>query len=122
MASSLPPTTANINQLLGKLTDADPDFRYMSLDDLLQMLNRSRVDVLYNDYNTAARVVDAVIKALDDQNGEVQNQALKWYVSPPRPSHQLATCLLPYLSVYVPADQCRREIALALWSPRSRRP
>jgi cullin-associated NEDD8-dissociated protein 1 len=109
MASALPPTTANINQLLGKLTDADPDFRYMSLDDLLQMLNRSRVDVLYNDYNTAARVVDAVIKALDDQNGEVQNQALKWYVL------RWLTPSPPALSLDMSANQCHRKTVSVRW-------
>ena len=61
-----------------KLGDADPDFRFMALNDLLQMLNNSKSDFLHHDYNTAARTVDAVIKTLDDMNGEVQNLAVKW--------------------------------------------
>lgn len=66
--------------LLPKLHDADPDYRFMSLNDLYQVLNLGKQDFLYNDYNTAARAVDGVLKTLDDQNGEVQNLAIKWYV------------------------------------------
>ncbi|KAI0123157.1 TATA-binding protein interacting [Xylariales sp. AK1849] len=78
MAASLSnPTINTINTLLAKLSDPDPDFRFMSLNDLNQILSKHRVDLLHNDYNTASRVVDAVIKALDDQNGEVQNLALR---------------------------------------------
>jgi cullin-associated NEDD8-dissociated protein 1 len=79
MASSLgTPTIHTINTLLTKLSDPDPDFRFMSLDDLNQILTKHRADLLHNDFNTSNRVVDAVIKALDDQNGEVQNLALRW--------------------------------------------
>lgn len=63
-----------------KLGDADPDFRFMSLNDLLQLLTTARDDFLQHDYNIAARTVDGIIKTLDDQNGEVQNLAIKWYV------------------------------------------
>ncbi|KAM6486838.1 TATA-binding protein interacting (TIP20) [Trichoderma simmonsii] len=60
-----------------KLGDADPDFRFMSLNDLLQLLTTARDDFLQHDYNIAARTVDGIIKTLDDQNGEVQNLAIK---------------------------------------------
>ncbi|PTB69447.1 TIP120-domain-containing protein [Trichoderma citrinoviride] len=60
-----------------KLSDADPDFRFMSLNDLLQLLTTARDDFLQHDYNIAARTVDGIIKTLDDQNGEVQNLAIK---------------------------------------------
>ncbi|PNP45918.1 hypothetical protein TGAM01_v204331 [Trichoderma gamsii] len=60
-----------------KLGDADPDFRFMSLNDLLQLLTTAREDFLQHDYNIAARTVDGIIKTLDDQNGEVQNLAIK---------------------------------------------
>lgn len=63
-----------------KLGDSDPDFRFMSLNDLLQLLNNAKPDFLHHDYNIAARTVDSIIKTLDDQNGEVQNLAIKWYV------------------------------------------
>lgn len=80
MASTLGNATiSTINTLLGKLSDPDPDFRFMSLDDLNQILTNHRADLLHNDFSAASRVVDAVIKALDDQNGEVQNLALRWY-------------------------------------------
>ena len=73
------PTAQNINQLLQKLSDSDPDFRFMSLNDLLQVLNIGKPDLLHHDYNTSARTVDNLVKALDDQNGEVQNLAIRWY-------------------------------------------
>ncbi|KAF7563406.1 hypothetical protein G7046_g745 [Stylonectria norvegica] len=60
-----------------KLSDTDPDFRFMSLNDLLGLLTHAKADFLHHDYNTAARTVDSIIKTLDDQNGEVQNLAIK---------------------------------------------
>ena len=80
MATAIPanPTTQTINHLLQKLNDSDPDFRFMSLNDLLQVLAIGKADLLHHDYNTAARTVDNLVKALDDQNGEVQNLAIKW--------------------------------------------
>jgi cullin-associated NEDD8-dissociated protein 1 len=80
MASTIPanPTAQTVAALLPKLHDADPDYRFMSLNDLFQVLTIGRPDFLHNDYNTAARAVDGIIKTLDDQNGEVQNLAIKW--------------------------------------------
>ncbi|KAG9252164.1 armadillo-type protein [Emericellopsis atlantica] len=66
-----------VMNLIGKLNETDPDLRFMSLNDLLQLLNNAKADFLHHDYNTAARAVDNVIKTLDDQNGEVQNLAIK---------------------------------------------
>ncbi len=81
MASTIPanPTAQTVAALLPKLHDADPDYRFMSLNDLFQVLTIGRPEFLHNDYNTAARAVDGIIKTLDDQNGEVQNLAIKWY-------------------------------------------
>ena len=76
------PTSAAVAALLPKLHDADPDFRFMSLNDMLTVLTIGKPDFLYNDYNTAARAVDGILKSLDDQNGEVQNLAIKWYANP----------------------------------------
>ncbi|KAK1726579.1 TATA-binding protein interacting [Colletotrichum acutatum] len=78
-SSSVPanPTPQTVIQLVQKLGDADPDFRFMSLNDLLQVLANGKPDFLHHDYNVAARTVDSIIKALDDQNGEVQNLAIK---------------------------------------------
>lgn len=73
------PTSQTVAALLPKLHDADPDYRFMSLNDLFQVLTIGKQDFLHNDYNTAAKTVDGIIKTLDDQNGEVQNLAIKWY-------------------------------------------
>jgi cullin-associated NEDD8-dissociated protein 1 len=80
MATATPsnPTTQTIYMLLPKITDNDPDFRFMALNDLHQALTSGKPDILAHDYSTSARTVDLVTKALDDQNGEVQNQAIKW--------------------------------------------
>lgn len=81
MTAQIPanPTSQTVAALLPKLHDNDPDYRFMSLNDLLQVLVIGKPDFLHNDYNTAARTVDGVLKTLDDQNGEVQNLAIKWY-------------------------------------------
>ncbi len=73
-----PPSPQAVMAHIRKLSDADPDFRFMALNDLLQLLNNSKPDFLHHDYNIAARAVDSVIKTLDDQNSEVQNLAIKW--------------------------------------------
>lgn len=72
------PNPQTIGQLLAKLEDHDPDFRFMSLNDLHQILTKPKTDFLIHDYNTSSKIVDAVIKTLDDQNGEVQNLAVRW--------------------------------------------
>ncbi|KAF5879746.1 putative cullin binding protein [Botrytis fragariae] len=80
MASSsitVNPTSLTVASLLPKLHDADPDYRFMSLNDLFQVLESGKPDFLHHDYNTAAKTVDGVIRTLDDQNGEVQNLAIK---------------------------------------------
>jgi cullin-associated NEDD8-dissociated protein 1 len=82
-SSNIAPTPQSVSNLVSKLSDADPDFRFMSLNDLLQMLTVAKPDFLQHDYNTAARAVDSIIKTLDDQNGEVQNMAIKWFERPP---------------------------------------
>ncbi len=64
--------------LLPKLHDPDPDIRFMSLSDLSNILVAPASSYISNDSNTAARVVDGLLKSLTDTNGEVQNQALKW--------------------------------------------
>ena len=72
------PTAANVLALLPKLSDADADIRYMSLDDLDKTLRASTPVFLSNDYHTSARIIDCLLKTIDDQHGEVQNQAIKW--------------------------------------------
>ncbi|KAE8152894.1 glycoside hydrolase/deacetylase [Aspergillus avenaceus] len=67
----------NLNGLLSKLDDPDADLRYMSLNDLLSILNSSSSAYLVHDQYSSSRLADGLLKALDDQHGDVQNQALK---------------------------------------------
>jgi cullin-associated NEDD8-dissociated protein 1 len=77
-STTLPPTAQSVLQLVNKLSEADPDYRYMALTDMISLFDKGKHDFLHHDYNAAARTVDAIIKTLDDQNGEVQNLAIKW--------------------------------------------
>ena len=72
------PTPNQCLSLLPKLSDADADLRYMSLNDLYNLLTAGAPTFLSSDYHTSAKIIDGVIKTLDDHNGEVQNQAIKW--------------------------------------------
>lgn len=67
-----------ISALLTKINDPDPDIRFMQLSDLTSILQSPSSDYIRNDTHTAARLIEALLKALADQHGEVQNQALKW--------------------------------------------
>ncbi|KAF9893296.1 hypothetical protein FE257_011726 [Aspergillus nanangensis] len=67
----------NLNSLLSKLDDPDPDMRYMSLNDLLGILNSPASSYLAHDPHSSSRLADGLLKSLDDQHGDVQNQALK---------------------------------------------
>ena len=71
-------TSTQCLALLPKLSDADADLRYMSLNDLHSTLEAGAPSFLASDYHTSAKVIDGVLQTLDDQNGEVQNQAIKW--------------------------------------------
>ena len=73
-----PSTPAQAMALLSKLSDADSDIRYMSLNDLYNCLDGGATTFLHGDYHTSAKIIDGVIQTLDDQNGEVQNQAIRW--------------------------------------------
>ena len=73
-------TPANVIALLPKLSDADSDIRYMSLNDLYKVLQNGAPNFLISDYQTCTRAADGLFKTLDDPNGEVQNQAIKWSV------------------------------------------
>jgi cullin-associated NEDD8-dissociated protein 1 len=82
MGSSVPinPTVHTVAALLPKLSDQDADFRFMSLNDLYTVLSTGHQGFLAQDFSLSARVVDGVLKTLDDTNGEVQNLAIKWYL------------------------------------------
>jgi hypothetical protein len=64
--------------LLPKLDDPDPDIRFMQLSDLTNILLADASIYIKDDTHTAARIIEGLLKALADTNGEVQNQALKW--------------------------------------------
>jgi cullin-associated NEDD8-dissociated protein 1 len=74
---SINPSAHNVAVLLPKLKDADPDLRYMALNDLSQILTASQSIIFQSDYSTAAKTVDALLISLEDRNGEVQNMAVK---------------------------------------------
>jgi cullin-associated NEDD8-dissociated protein 1 len=77
--SSVPPnpTAHNVAQLLPKLSDDDPDFRFMALSDLHDILLVAHSSFLQHDDVTCAKAVDGLLHTLVDTNGEVQNQAVK---------------------------------------------
>ncbi|KAL6709223.1 hypothetical protein ACN47E_002039 [Coniothyrium glycines] len=77
--SSVPPnpTAHNVAQLLPKLNDEDPDFRFMALSDLHDILVMAHSGLLTHDDVIAAKTVDGLLSTLVDTNGEVQNQAIK---------------------------------------------
>ncbi|KAI4196274.1 MAG: hypothetical protein LQ350_006645 [Teloschistes chrysophthalmus] len=76
-AGSVNATPAAISSLLAKFGDADADIRYMSLNDLDKILTSGAQGFLSNEYQICAKVVESLLKTLDDTNGEVQNQAIK---------------------------------------------
>ncbi|KAF2024087.1 TIP120-domain-containing protein [Setomelanomma holmii] len=77
--SSVPPnpTAHNVAQLLPKLNDDDPDFRFMALSDLHDILVVAHSGFLQHDDVTCAKTVEGLLHTLVDTNGEVQNQAVK---------------------------------------------
>ncbi|KAI2789458.1 Cullin-associated NEDD8-dissociated protein 1, N-terminal part [Penicillium oxalicum] len=62
---------------LTKLNDPDADLRYMSLNDLYTILTSPSSTFLSSDHRSSTKLVEGLLKALDDQHGDVQNQALK---------------------------------------------
>lgn len=61
--------------------------RYMSLNDLLGILDSSSSSYLSYDKAASSQLADGLLKALDDQHGDVQNQALKWSVDASIPQY-----------------------------------
>jgi cullin-associated NEDD8-dissociated protein 1 len=71
------PTAQHVAHLLPKLSNDDPDFRYMALSDLRDILEAGHHGFLSADFQTCARTVDGLLITLVDSNGEVQNMAVK---------------------------------------------
>ena len=84
-------TQQTIYSLLAKLDDPDADLRYMSLNDLYGILTNPNSSFLSHDRSTSTKLAEGLLKALDDQHGDVQNQALKWFVLSAIP---LCPCLI----------------------------
>jgi len=76
MAPTLP-QAQNAAVLTSRLYDADPDIRYMSLNDLKALFDGPSSAFLAHDYNQCAKIVDGFLHTLVDTNGEVQNLAIK---------------------------------------------
>ncbi|KAI1951384.1 hypothetical protein LOZ12_002517 [Ophidiomyces ophidiicola] len=83
----------SLSSLLPKFSDPDPDIRYMSLNDLHDILVNPNSSFLPQEQHYISKVSEGLLKALEDQHGEVQNQALKCFsplarrVPPPTLSH-----------------------------------
>ncbi|CRK24433.1 hypothetical protein BN1708_013960 [Verticillium longisporum] len=77
MTTTVNATPQAVMSLVTKLSESDPDYRFMALNDLIALFEKGKPDFLHHDYNVAARTVDSIIRTLDDQNGEVQNLAIK---------------------------------------------
>jgi len=76
-SSTQPATAYSVGHLLPKLQDEDPDLRYMGLNDLCQLLAAAPNNIFVNDLSIPAKTIDALLRCLKDQNGEVQNMAVK---------------------------------------------
>lgn len=57
------------------MTSNDKDFRFMATNDLMSELQKDNIKL---DDESEKKVVRAVLRLLEDKNGEVQNLAVKW--------------------------------------------
>ena len=74
-----PSTPGHVRILLQNIDDADPDIRYMTLNDLFTILKNAGPHFMNSDQKTEQEIIEKILRKLDDQNGDVQNQAVKWY-------------------------------------------
>ncbi|PFX22174.1 Cullin-associated NEDD8-dissociated protein 1 [Stylophora pistillata] len=64
----------HIASLLDKMTSSDKDFRFMATNDLMAELQKDSIKL---DDDSERKVVQMLLKLLEDKNGEVQNLAVK---------------------------------------------
>ncbi|KAK0411409.1 hypothetical protein QR680_005641 [Steinernema hermaphroditum] len=64
----------HIAMLLDKMNSPDKDYRFMATNDMIVELQR---DSLKLDDDTEKKIVQMILRLLDDKNGEVQNLAVK---------------------------------------------
>ena len=60
------------------MSSVDKDFRFMATNDLMTELQRDSIKL---DDDSERKVVQAVLKLVEDKNGEVQSLAMKWLVN-----------------------------------------
>jgi len=53
----------------------DKDFRFMATNDLMTELQKDSIKL---DDDSERKVVQSVLRLVEDKNGEVQNLAVKW--------------------------------------------
>lgn len=69
-------TVCAINGLLvTQMGSVDKDFRFMATNDLMTELQKDSIKL---DDDSEKKVVQSVLKLVEDKNGEVQNLAVKW--------------------------------------------
>uniref|UniRef100_A0A3B3VP65 TATA-binding protein interacting (TIP20) domain-containing protein n=1 Tax=Poecilia latipinna TaxID=48699 RepID=A0A3B3VP65_9TELE len=64
----------HISSLLEKMTSTDKDFRFMATNDLMLELQKDSIKL---DEDSERKVVNMLLRLLEDKNGEVQNLAVK---------------------------------------------
>ena len=57
------------------MNSVDKDFRFMATNDLMSELQKDSIKL---DEDSERKVVQGVLKLVEDKNGEVQNLAVKW--------------------------------------------
>ena len=57
------------------MSSVDKDFRFMATNDLMTELQRDSIKL---DDDSERKVVQAILKLVEDKNGEVQNLAVRW--------------------------------------------
>ena len=57
------------------MSSVDKDFRFMATNDLMTELQRDSIKL---DDDSERKVVVAILKLVQDKNGEVQNLAVRW--------------------------------------------
>lgn len=60
-----------------QMNSVDKDFRFMATNDLMTELQKDSIKL---DDDSERKVVQGVLKLVEDKNGEVQNLAVKWFV------------------------------------------
>ncbi|XP_019849564.1 PREDICTED: cullin-associated NEDD8-dissociated protein 1-like [Amphimedon queenslandica] len=64
----------HISSLLDKMSSVDKDFRFMATNDLMTELQRDSIKL---DDDSERKVVQAILRLVEDKNGEVQNLAVR---------------------------------------------